>query len=381
MYDFDKIIDRSTTGSLKWDKYAGQDILPLWVADMDFASAPEIVDALRSRLAHAVFGYTVPFDEVVEAVVHYLADRHAYPIEPDWLVWMPGLVPALNLAALAFAAPGEEVMTCTPVYPPFLSAPRWRDRQLVTSHLKLEGERWTFDFDDMEARVTPQTKVFMLCNPHNPVGRVYTKEELEQLAAFCCKHDLVLCSDEIHCDLVYTGAQHIPTATLSPDIADRTVTLMAPSKTYNLPGLACSFLVIANPALRNRLQTAARGVITEINVMGYVGCAAAFQHGESWRQELLNYLIGNRDFLYQFVRDRLPGVEMLPMQATYLAWLKVEALGLERPVAFFEKAGVGLSNGADFGDSRYVRLNFGCPRSQLKQGLERMEHAIKQTVQ
>jgi len=377
MYEFDQRIDRRQTGSLKWDKYKARDIVPLWVADMDFVSAPEILHALQARLAHGIFGYTVPYENVIAAVTNYLQRAHGYKIEADWLVWMPGLVPALNVAALAYAAPGEAILTCTPVYPPFLTAPIWRERQLITSHLRRKGTRWTFDFDDLAAKVTTKTRAFILCNPHNPVGRAYEREELERLAHFCQQHDLVLCSDEIHCDLVYPGFKHISTATLSPEVADRTVTFMAPSKTYNLPGLACSFLVIANPHLRARFKKAARGLITEVNALGYAGCAAAYDHGENWRQALLRYLTRNRDHLYAFVQQKLPGVEMLPMEATYLAWLNVKDLGLESPVAFFEDAGVGLSNGADFGDGDYVRLNFGCPRSQLDEGLARMEHAVQ----
>ena len=377
MYDFDRVIDRAHTGSLKWDKYRNQDVLPLWVADMDFVSAPEIIAALQARLDHGVFGYTIPYEAVQQAVIHYLSRVHQLTVQPEWLVWMPGLVPALNVAVRAFAAPGEALLTCTPVYAPFLRAPVWQGRQLIASPLKLERGRWTFDFEDLEKRVTPETKAFILCNPHNPVGRVYSEQELLKLADFCTRHDLVICSDEIHCDLVYSGHEHIPIARLSSAIADRTITLMAPSKTYNLPGLACSFLIISNSELRARLQLAARGLITEVNSFGYAGCAAAYDQGEPWRQALMRYLAGNRDLLAQFIREQLPGISMGPMEATYLAWLNIEALNLKEPISFFEQAGVGLSNGADFGDERYVRLNFGCPRSFLLKGLERMRVALR----
>lgn len=379
-YDFDTLLDRGGTGSLKWDKYAGRDVLPLWVADMDFRSAPEIVEALEARVAHAVFGYTVPYDEVVAAVLSYLERAHGYAAQVEWLHWLPGVVPALNVVARAFGDPGDAIMTCTPVYPPFLSCAPWQDKELIASPLKFEAGEWTFDFDDLERRVTPRVKAFILCNPHNPVGRVYREDELRALGDFCVRHDLTLISDEIHCDLVYSGHRHVMTATLGEEIADRVVTLNAPSKTYNIPGLACSFAVISNPRLRSMFKQAARGFITEVNPFGYAGCAAAYTRGEPWRRGLLAHLEANRDFLYEFADKRLPGVELRqPMAATYLAWLNVEGLmerGISDPHAFFVEYGVGLSPGADFGDRRYLRLNFGCPRATLVEALERMARAV-----
>lgn len=380
MYDFDTIIDRSGTGSLKWDRFkepAG--ILPMWVADMDFASAPEIRAALSERVGHGVFGYTLPYGEVEEAVLNYLQRTHAYTADASHLVWLPGLVPALNVVSRAFGETGDSVLTCTPVYPPFLSAPVWQGRRLITSPLVWVDGRWTFDFDDLERKVEPGTRTFLLCSPHNPVARVFSKEELRQLADFCERHDLILVADEIHCDLVYSEATHTMTATLGDAVDDRTITLMAPSKTYNLPGLACSFAVIKNAKLRNRFKTAARGMITEVNALGYAGCAAAYNHGEPWRRELIQYLQANRDLVFATVNDSLPGVTMAPMQATYLAWLDVSELknnGIADPAAHFRKHGVALSPGADFGDDRFVRLNFGCPKAQLQEGLERVRQAV-----
>lgn len=379
-YDFDSIIDRSGTGSLKWDRYAGKDVLPLWVADMDFHSAPEIIEALRARVTHGVYGYTIAYAEAVDAVVGYYARTHGYAIDRDWLLWLPGVVPALNLAVRAFAEEGEGVMTCTPVYAPFLSAPQWQGRELITSPLiQVAGGRWTFDFADLERKVTPSTRVFILCSPHNPVGCVFNKDELLALAAFCEKHDLILISDEIHCDILLGGARHTVTASLGEQVAARTVTLGAPSKTYNLPGLSCAHALIPNPALRQRFQRTARGLITEINTFGYTGCVAAYTQGEPWRQALLAYLEGNRKYLYDFIQSKMPMLTLHPMQATYLAWINVEQLkarGVENPQAFFVEHGVGLSAGADYGDARYIRLNFGCPRQILQGALERMQKAV-----
>lgn len=380
-YDFDSIIDRTGTGSLKWDRYAGKDVLPLWVADMDFRSAPEIVEALRKRVEHGVYGYTISHEAPVDAVVDYYARTHGYAIDRDWLLWLPGVVPALNLVVRAYSEPGEAVLTCTPVYAPFLSAPKWQGRELITSDLMLDAQgRWTFDFEDMERKVTPATRVFILCSPHNPVGRVFDREELLALAAFCEKHDLVLISDEIHCDLLLGDARHTVTASLGESVASRTVTLGSPSKTYNLPGLSCAHALIPNPKLRARFQLAARGLVTEINTFGYTGCVAAYTQGEPWRQALLAYLTANRDFLYSFIAEHLGEISLYPMQATYLAWLNVEKLkarGVDNPQAFFVEHGVGLSAGGDYGDARYIRLNFGCPRQILAAALERMQKAVR----
>ncbi|MFU8848531.1 MAG: MalY/PatB family protein [Opitutales bacterium] len=377
-YNFDSCPDRKGYGSLKWDKYKGQDILPLWVADMDFVAAPEIVASLQARLDHGVFGYTKPFEAPVEAVLNYLERQHNYRARASWLNFLPGLVPAINLCVHAFTKPGESVMTATPVYPPFLSAPDYAERELIKVPLCLDREeRWALDFEAMEAAIQPHTRLLILCSPHNPVGRVFSVQELTALADFCERHDLVLVSDEIHCDLVFDeSAKHTVTATLNESIARRTVTLMAPSKTYNLPGLACAFSVIEDATLRSQFQKTIRGIITEVNCFGYAGCEAAYNHGEPWRQALLRYLRGNYELVYDFIQSELPQIAFRPMEATYLAWFDVSALGLENPAQFFEQHGVGLSDGTPFDASQHLRLNFGCPRARLEEGLERMKKAV-----
>jgi cystathionine beta-lyase len=378
LYNFDTCPDRTGYGSLKWDKYKGRDILPLWVADMDFTTAPEIIAALQQRLDHGIFGYTVPYEAPVQAVLNYLDRQHGYSAKAHWLNFLPGLVPAINLCCHAYVATDESVMTATPVYPPFLGAPDYANRELIKVPLCLDSaDQWTLDFDAMEAAVKPNTKLFILCSPHNPVGRVYTKEELTRLGDFCEKHDLILISDEIHCDLVFdANAQHIVTAKLSETLAARTITLMAPSKTYNLPGLACAFSVIEDSKLRLQFQKTIRGIITEVNCFGYAGCEAAYNHGEPWRQELITYLRGNYELIYQFIKEQIPGIRFRPMESTYLAWFDVTQLELENPVKFFEDNGVGLSDGTPFGGIQHVRLNFGCPRSRLLEGLEKMAAAL-----
>ena len=377
-YNFDTCPERTGYGSLKWDKYKGRDILPLWVADMDFVTAPEILEALQHRLDHGVFGYTIPHEAPIEAVINYLDRQHGYSARAAWLNFLPGLVPAINLCCHAFTEPGDSVMTATPVYPPFISAPDYAERELIKVPLCLDSEdRWTLDIDAMEAAIQPHTKIFVLCSPHNPVGRVFSKEELTALADFCERHDLILISDEIHCDLVFDAeAKHTLTATLSEQIADRTVTLMAPSKTYNLPGLACAFSVIENTKLRAQFQKTIRGIITEVNCFGYAGITAAYDHGEPWRQALLTYLRDNYNFIYDFIRREIPEITFRPMESTYLAWLDVSRLGIKDPVGHFEKHGVGLTDGTPFDGHQHLRLNFGCPHSRLEEGLEKIKAAL-----
>jgi len=380
-FDFDTVQPRLGTDSQKWQKYEGRDILPLWVADMDFRSPPAIIEALHRRVDHGIFGYARPTKPEVEAVVTALQTRYGWTIDPSWLVWLPGLVVGLNVTAQAFAQPGDQVLCNTPVYPPFMTAPRNSGRETLTVPLALDSvaRRWEIDFEAMERAVTPRTKLFFLCNPHNPVARVFRRDELERIANFCLRHNLLLCSDEIHCDLILDNLPHIPTGTLGSEIAARTITLMAPSKTYNVPGFGTSLAIISDAKLRATFVRATAGIVAEVNVLGYTACAAAYRDSEGWRQELLAYLRSNRDFLFDFIARELPGVKIeAPIEATYLAWLNVEALGLADPIAHFESHGVGLSDGSFFGVPRgkNIRLNFGCPRATLAEALRRMKAAL-----
>ena len=379
-FDFDPPVPRAGTDSQKWQKYAGRDVLPMWVADMDFKCAPAILAALHARVDHGVFGYARPVKSTVDAVVDAMERNYGWKIDAAWIVWLPGLVVGLNVTAQAFAATGDEVLTLSPVYPPFMTAPKNSARSSVQVPFELTGGAWTINWDALERAVTPRTKLFYLCNPHNPLARVWRRDELVRLADFCVRHDLVLCSDEIHCDLILDPAlSHIPTALLSPEIAARTITLMAPSKTYNVPGLGTSFAIIADATLRTRFVRATAGIVAEVNNLGYVACEAAYRDCEPWRQALLAYLRGNRDLLLGFVARELPGIVIeAPIEATYLAWLNVAALGLADPIAHFEQHGVGLSEGSYFGapKGRYVRINLGCTRATLAEALRRMKAAL-----
>lgn len=388
-FDFETVLPRLGTDSQKWQKYPDRDILPMWVADMDFRSSPAILQALRERVDHGVFGYARPVKATVDAVVSACAARYGWVIDPAWIVWLPGLVCGLNVTAQAFAEPGEEVLCLTPVYPPFMTAPRNSGRVPRAVSLVLrEGPtgqadgRWEIDWAALEAAVTPRTRLFFLCNPHNPVARVFRREELVRLAEFCARHGLVLCSDEIHCDLILDPElPHLPTALVAPEHAARTVTLMAPSKTYNVPGLGTSFAIIPDPALRARFTRATAGIVAEVTCLGFAACEAAYRDSEDWRQGLLATLRGNRDRLLEALRGgELPGVRLAaPIEATYLAWLDVSALQLADPIAHFEAHGVGLSECVFFGAPKgtHVRLNFGCPRATLDEGLRRMAAACR----
>jgi len=376
MYDFDQPVDRSGTASEKWERYVGRDVIPMWVADMDFRSAPEILQVMRKRLEHGVFGYTRPSAELIETVAAMLGRDHGWQVDPAWLVWLPGLVTGLNVSCRVVGADGDDVLTLVPVYPPFLSAPGHSRRGLVTVPLAEQANRWTIDFDRLEAAITSRTRMFILCNPHNPVGRVFSRRELNRLAELCLRRDIVICSDEIHCGLVLDrDKRHIPTATLDPEVAGRTITLMAPSKTFNIPGLGCSFAVISSENLRRRFKTAMAGIVPMLNPFGYTAAASAYRDGGPWHAALLEYLRGNRDLVDRQIQA-IPELSMAPVEATFLAWIDMRASGIDDPVRFFEAAGVGLQDGREFAGPGFVRMNFGCRRALLEEALTRMATAL-----
>lgn len=374
--NFDLPIDRSATDSIKWQKYAGQDIIPMWVADMDFVSPPPVIQALQERVEHGIFGYAAPKPALVHSVIRYLKDTHDWSVDPHWIVWLPGLVSGLNVSCRSVGKPGSAILTTIPVYPPFLSAPKLADRKLQTTSMLYERGQWQIDFDDLETRSDDRTSLFLLCNPHNPTGRMFNKQELLQLADICMRRKWIICSDEIHCDLILeSGRRHIPTASLDPDISARTITLMAPSKTYNIPGLGCAFAVISNDGLRRRFKQAMAGIVPHNNLLGLAAAEAAYTFGQSWLQQLVAYLKSNRTLVQERIQS-MPGLSMGPIEATYLAWIDARAIGVEDPKTFFESAGVGLSDGVDFGSPGFVRLNFGCHHGLLRKALHRMNSAL-----
>jgi cystathionine beta-lyase len=375
-FDFDAPIDRQISDSVKWRKYAGRDVLPMWVADMDFAAPEAVMAALHRRVDHGVFGYGDAPASTVEAVVEALARDHGWTVDPSWLVWLPGLVTGLNVVCRAAGEAGDAVLTATPIYPPFLSAPRNGGREVIAVPMRLEGSRWVWDAAEVEAAITPRTRLLLLCNPHNPTGRAFTRDELLGIAEIADRHALTLCSDEIHAGLVLDPAcRHLPVASLDADLARHTITLMAPSKTYNIPGLGCAFAVVPDALLRRRVLDAMRGIVPHVNVLGFAACEAAYRHGGAWHRALIDYLRGNVRRAVAAI-GAMPGLTAAPVEATYLVWIDARGLGVPDPARFFEAAGVGLSDGADFGAPGFVRLNAGCRRALLDEALARMARAV-----
>ena len=376
-YDFDTPVERRGTASMKWEKYKDRDIIPLWLADMDFQSPPAVIRAIQQRAAYGVFGYTLTPQELNDRVAAMLQETYGWSVKPEWLVWLPGLVTGLNVSCRAVGNDGDDVMTAVPVYPPFLSAPGFSRRGLVKVPLKEKDNCWQFDFDRLEQMITDKTRLFILCNPHNPVGRVYTRSELAELAAICAKHDIVICSDEIHCGVIMDKDKaHVPTATLDPEVAARTITLMAPSKTFNLPGLGCAFAVISAKKIRRQFKTAMAGIVPRPNLLGYAAAIAAFADCADWHTALLDYLRSNLETATRAIRQMSP-FSIAPVEATYLAWIDMRSSGLKDPVSFFEASGVGLQDGIEFNGPGFARLNFGCSRRLLDTALERMKAAME----
>jgi cysteine-S-conjugate beta-lyase len=379
-YDFDQIIERRNTDSVKWGVYA-EDVIPLWVADMDFVSADPIIKALQRRVDHRVFGYSRPSQALARAIQERLRRLYGWTTGEQNIIFLPGIVTALNVAFQAFAGPGEGILAQPPVYFHFLRDPVQHQRILQDPPLVQNGDSYEIDFDQFERAITKETRVFVLCNPHNPVGRVFTKTELEKIAAICLRHGLIICSDEIHCDLVYAPHRHIPIAMLSPEVEDRTITLMAPSKTYNIAGLECGYAIIPNAELRNRWKDFCYGLIPGVNIMGHVAALAGLNEGQEWLEQALAYLQANRDWIAGFLREQMPSIQMSRAEATYLGWLDCIETGIaENPAEFFlDQAHVALSDGAEFGKGgkNFVRLNFACPRQRLVQALDRMKSALK----
>ncbi|MBI3527546.1 MAG: putative C-S lyase [Betaproteobacteria bacterium] len=376
LFDFDTSIDRSGTASVKWNKYGGRDIIPMWVADMDFACAPAIVEALHRRIDHGIFGYSDLPAGLADATIAHLESEYGWKVEPDWIVWLPGLVVGLNVVCRAFGREGADVLTAVPIYPPFLSAPVNGARNAVRVQMIESNGIWRWDMPALERAITPSSRLLLLCNPHNPVGRVFSRNELQALADVCVRHNLVLCSDEIHNGLILDAdKRHIPVATLGEEIAQRTVTLMSASKAFNLPALGCAYAISANPELRNKLRKAMAGIVHHVGLMGYIATQAAYRDGKPWQSALLDYLRGNRDLVERSI-GAMPGMRIWHAEATYLSWIDARALNTNDAVKLFTDAGVGLYDGTLFGAPGFLRLNFACPRPLLEKALARMARAV-----
>lgn len=376
MNDFDSVISRKNTASLKWDKYRDQDVLPFWVADMDFKLAAPIQKALEDRVAHGVFGYTLAPDGLSETIIRHLQSEHNWTVDPEWIVWLPGVVTGLAISCRAFCGEGDEIVVNPPIYHHFYDSHDIERHTIVKVPLCQIDNRWTYDLPAMEAAFNNKTRLMMMCSPHNPTGTVFTTDELKAVAALCKQFDVIMISDEIHCDLVIDKqARHYPTAAVCEDMSEQIVTLMSGSKTWNLAGLNCSFAIIKNAVVRKRFQAASQSIVPMVPPLAYEATMAAYRDAGQWRQDLLDYLASN----YAYIQSELgaiEGLEVEPIQATYLAWIDATGLGMQDTQGFFESHGVGLSSGEQFGQPQYIRLNFACPRATLVQGIDRMKAAI-----
>jgi cysteine-S-conjugate beta-lyase len=382
---FETIHDRKHTRSVKWDMlkevFNSNEVIPMWVADMDFKAPDEVTAALLERVKHGIFGYTIIDQDVKSSIINWVSNRHHWEIKPEWLSFSPGVVTTLHMAVQALTEPLDSILIQTPVYTPFYKVIEEHNRKIVKSPLKLEGDTYTIDFTDFEEKLKQGVKAFILCNPHNPVGRVWNQEELTELARLCLKYNVFIISDEIHGDLVFPSKKHIPIASLSQEIADHTVTCMAPSKTFNLAGLQASYAITANPELRKKLDRLfmIQG-IHGLNTMANTALEAAYNFGEAWLDELLGVLINHR----KFVKEELEGktnLKVIHSEGTYLLWIDCSSLNMDDKALrsfFIEQAKVGLNTGIEYGEegSQFMRMNIACPRQLLEEGVLRIIHAV-----
>ena len=397
-YNFDEVVDRRGTGSLKWDGveliFGDKDILPMWIADMDFKVAKPITDAILKRAEHAIYGYTTVSDSLISAVIDRLKVKYNWDVKPEWIIFTPGVIPALYTAIKALVSVGDSVLIQEPVYYPFFSVIRDNGAHIVSNDLKLINNHYEIDFDDLEMKFLPKKdllsepsriKAMILCNPHNPVGRVYTKEELTKMGEILIKNEVVIISDEIHCEIVYNGHRHIPFASISEEFANNSITCMSGSKTFNIAGLETSIIIIPKEKLRKRFIEVKGRLFSTPNPFGLVATESAFRYGDEWLSQLLEYLEENLRFLIDYVEKRIPKVKVIKPEGTYLAWLDFRELGMdEYTLSEFlrNKAKVGLDDGYVFGKSGagFARLNFACPRVILEEGLRRIEKAVKEII-
>ena len=375
-FDFDAPVERRGTWSARWERYPG-DVIPLWVADTDFRAPPAVLAAISRRLEHGILGYTTPPAELRDAVIERMQRLYGWRLEPDWVVFVSGVVPGLHLAARHLTRPDEHALVPTPVYHHLKRSLELAPRAHTDVPLVLSNGRWVWDEAFLASAVKPGSRLLFLCNPQNPGGTIFTRAELARLAEFAEKHDLVICSDEIHADILLDeGKPHVPIASVSREASRRTVTLISPNKAFNFPGAGCAFAIIEDPQLRRAFSTDHHATVHDPSVFGYEASLAAYRECGDWLQAQLEYLRGNRDLVEREVAVT-PGLQMAHVEATYLAWIDASGLGVADPYQHFLKHGVALSPGAQFGAPGFVRLNFGTQRALLSQALERMKKAAK----
>ncbi|RYG74507.1 pyridoxal phosphate-dependent aminotransferase [Lentibacillus lipolyticus] len=383
---FDKVHDRTNTRSVKWDMreavFQAGDVVPMWVADMDFQAPQAVNDALMDRAKHGIYGYTVIDEDVKNSIVNWVSRRHNWVIQGEWLSFSPGVVASLHMAVQAFTEPGDSILIQTPVYTPFYNVIESHDRHIVKNPLQKNDQYYQIDFDDFEEKLKTGVKAFLLCSPHNPVGRVWTEEELKEMARLCVKHNVLILSDEIHADLIYPGETHTPIASLSEAIAAQTITFMSPSKTFNLAGLQASYIITSDKQKRDQLDSQLHKQGHHmINAMGNTAMEAAYRHGEEWLDELRVVLEKNKAYVIRRLEEETDKLNITRSEGTYLLWIDCSKLGLDSKAlkTFMSKtAGVGLNSGADYGEEGeyFMRMNIACPHDTLQEGVERLINAI-----
>lgn len=385
-YDFDTVIERSNTSCEKWDgveeRFGVPDLHAMWVADMDFKAPPEVIEILRQRVDHGIFGYTGRFDPYYGSIIDWMKRRHGWEVRKEWLCHSPGVVPALSMALLAFSQPGDKVIIQPPVYYPFFDVIGGRGRTILENPLIFENGRFSMDLDDLERKIDPSVKVIFLCSPHNPVGRVWTRDELERLGRICVENDILIISDEIHSDIVFKGSRHVPIASLSDELASRSITCISPSKTFNIAGLSTSVVIIPDRRVRENYQRILDFLhIDSGNVFGTLALEASYNYGEPWLEELLIYLEENLDFMDDFLKKKVPGIDLIRPEGTYIPLIDCRSLCMTDPELqnfFINEAGLALDGGDWFGTGGegFARINIATPRKLLEEGLVRLEKSI-----
>jgi cysteine-S-conjugate beta-lyase len=384
---FDEVVDMTGTGSMKWEMvrkfFKAEEATPMWVADMDFRGPAAVIEALKQRAELGIYGYTGHPDFLYEAVSAWISRRHGWKVEREWICYSPGVIAALNACVKCFTEPGERVIIQPPVYAPFFKAVEDNGRELIQNPLKLVDGKYVMDFDDLREKAKSSgAKMLILCSPHNPIGRVWTAEELAQLAQICIEHDLLVVSDEIHADLVYQPRKHIPLPTVAPELASRTIVCMAPSKTFNMAGLAASFIMIPDKRLRESFkQHLERAHLTMINPFAVIAADAAYRHGDEWLDRVLEYIKSNVEYMGEYLRERIPSLSLIAPEGTYLAWLDCRQLWLDDKALqefMLKEAKVVLNAGIGFGKegSGFMRINLAAPRAVLIEALGKMEAAV-----
>jgi len=385
-YNFDEIIDRRNTGSVKIDRckaiYGSEDVLPLWVADMDFRTPDFIFEAIRERCEHPILGYSMPPKDFYPSLIRWIKDHHQWDVNRQWIGFLPGIVPGLSFAVQSLTKTGDEIIVQSPVYYPFFHVVKNNNRILINNPLKKANGKYEMDFEDLESKITSKTKLFILCNPHNPGGRVWKSDTLKQLADICANHNIIVVSDEIHADMVLDGYKHTPFATVSENAAQISLTFMAPSKTFNMPGLISSSYIIPNSDLRSRfVDFMEASELTGGNIFAYAATVAAYEKGEEWRRQMLSYVQGNIDYVVGFLKTNIPQIKPMIPEASFLVWLNCEELGMDSDVLFeffIKKAGLGLNKGTTFGPGGeyHLRLNVACSRLILNKAMEQLSKAV-----